>query len=43
MEVITQRDDLVIRRLVLAPGEGMPWHTDTCHRFTVRAGRPDRD
>jgi hypothetical protein len=35
MEVITQRDDLVIRRLVLAPGEAMPWHTDTCRRFTV--------
>jgi hypothetical protein len=34
-EVITRRDDLVIRRLVLGPGESMPWHTDTCHRFSV--------
>lgn len=34
-ELITQRDDLVIRRLVLEPGEAMPWHTDPCHRFSV--------
>jgi hypothetical protein len=34
-EVITKRDDLVIRRLVLEPGEAMPWHTDPCHRFSV--------
>jgi hypothetical protein len=34
-EVITRRDDLLIRRLVLEPGEAMPWHTDTCHRFSV--------
>ena len=34
-EIITIRDDLVIRRLVLEPGEAMPWHTDSCHRFTV--------
>jgi len=34
-EVITERDDLVIRRLVLEPGEAMPWHTDACHRFSV--------
>ena len=34
-EIITKRDDLVIRRLVLEPGEAMPWHTDTCHRFSV--------
>ncbi|HEX7085766.1 MAG TPA: hypothetical protein VF198_05345 [Vicinamibacterales bacterium] len=34
-EVITRGDDLVIRRLVLEPGEAMPWHTDPCHRFTV--------
>ena len=33
--LITRRDDLVIRRLVLEPGEAMPWHTDSCHRFTV--------
>lgn len=34
-EIITRRDDLVVRRLVLEPGEAMPWHTDTCHRLTV--------
>jgi quercetin dioxygenase-like cupin family protein len=34
-EVITRRDDLLIRRLVLEPGEAMPWHTDACHRFSV--------
>lgn len=34
-ETITRRDDLVIRRLVLEPGEATPWHTDSCHRFTV--------
>ena len=34
-EVITQRDDLVIRRLVLEPGESTPWHTDVCRRFSV--------
>ena len=34
-EIITRRDDLMIRRLVLDPGESMPWHTDACHRFSV--------
>jgi hypothetical protein len=34
-EVITRRDDLMMRRLVLEPGEAMPWHTDACHRFSV--------
>ena len=34
-EVITRRDDHLIRRLVLEPGEAMPWHTDACHRFAV--------
>jgi hypothetical protein len=34
-ETITKRDDLVIRRLVLEPGEAMPWHTDSCQRFSV--------
>ena len=34
-EVITRRDDLIIRRLVLEPGEAMPWHTDACRRFSV--------
>ena len=35
VETLTQRDDLLIRRLVLEPGEAMPWHTDGCHRFSV--------
>src|SRR5262245_50579737 len=34
-EVITRRDDLLIRRLILEPGEAMPWHTDACRRFSV--------
>ena len=34
-EVLTQRDDLVIRRQILEPGDAMPWHTDVCHRFSV--------
>ena len=34
-ETITQRDDLIIRRHILEPGEALPWHTDLCYRFTV--------
>jgi len=34
-ELITERDDLVIRRLALEPGEAMWWHRDRCRRFTV--------
>ena len=34
-EWITRRDDLMIRRQVLAPGEAMAWHTDPCHRSSV--------
>jgi quercetin dioxygenase-like cupin family protein len=34
-EIITRRDDLEIRRAVLAPGEATPWHIDAVHRFTV--------
>lgn len=34
-EIITKRHNLLIRRLVLEPGEAMPWHRDTCHRFSV--------
>jgi len=34
-ETITHRDDLLIRRHILEPGEALPWHTDICHRFTV--------
>lgn len=25
----------MIRRMVLEPGEAMPWHIDKCRRFTV--------
>jgi len=35
VELVTKRDDLLIRRLVLEPGEGTPWHTDSCHRLSV--------
>lgn len=34
-EVLTRRDDLVIRRMILEPGDAMAWHTDACHRFSV--------
>jgi len=34
-ETITTRDDLVIRRQTLQPGEATPWHVDPCHRFSV--------
>jgi glyoxylase I family protein len=34
-ELLTRRDDVVIRRLVLEPGQCTPWHTDSCERFTV--------
>ncbi len=35
LEWITRRDDVAIRRMVLAPGEAMAWHVDPCHRFSV--------
>jgi hypothetical protein len=35
VELITNRNELVIRRLVLDPGEAMFWHKDNCHRFSV--------
>lgn len=34
-EILTRRDELLIRRLILRPGEAMPWHTDPCRRFSV--------
>jgi quercetin dioxygenase-like cupin family protein len=34
-ELITERDDLVIRRAILEPGEATPWHVDPCRRFAV--------
>jgi len=35
IDVITERDELVIRRMVLEPGEAMFWHRDNCRRFSV--------
>lgn len=35
IEPISHSDALVIRRVILAPGEATPWHTDPCRRFTV--------
>mgnify|MGYP001222760245 CR=1 FL=1 len=35
LELITQEPGLVTRRLVLEPGEAMPWHVDPCRRFSV--------
>ena len=34
-ELISRRDDFVIRRAILEPGEATPWHVDPCHRFSV--------
>ena len=35
IQTITEREDLLIRRMALGPGEKSPWHVDVCHRFTV--------
>ncbi|HYD88009.1 MAG TPA: hypothetical protein VEA80_11075 [Vitreimonas sp.] len=35
VEIITRRDDLLIRRLILEPGEALGWHTDLCESFAV--------
>lgn len=35
VETVSELEDLVIRRLVLEPGEATPWHVDPCRRFTV--------
>lgn len=35
IETITERDDLVIWKMTLSPGEASHWHTDSCSRFTV--------
>lgn len=34
-EIISRHGNLLVRRLVLEPGEATPWHTDECRRFTV--------
>jgi oxalate decarboxylase/phosphoglucose isomerase-like protein (cupin superfamily) len=35
VDIITERNELVIRRTVLDPGEAMFWHSDACRRFSV--------
>jgi hypothetical protein len=34
-EILSKQDNLLIRRLILEPGEAMPWHTDLCRRYSV--------
>jgi len=33
--IASQRDDILIRRHILEPGEALVWHTDLCHRVVV--------
>jgi hypothetical protein len=35
IELINNRDAVVIRRLVPGPGEPMFWHKDNCHQFSL--------
>jgi len=35
VEIISQEDQILIHRAILAPGEATPWHQDACRRFTV--------
>ncbi len=35
LDTITETGEILIRRIVLAPGEAMFWHTDACRRFSV--------
>lgn len=34
-EILSKRNNTLIRRLILEPGEAMPWHTDICQRYSV--------
>ena len=34
-EIVSQRENILIRRHMLEPGEALPWHTDLSHRFSV--------
>jgi hypothetical protein len=34
-EIVAERGTTLVRRLRLAPGEAMPWHTDPHHRVSV--------
>jgi hypothetical protein len=35
IDVVLNRPDLAIRRLVLESGEASPWHVDPCRRFSI--------
>lgn len=35
IELIDSTDRHLTRRMILAPGESTPWHTDPCRRFSV--------
>jgi hypothetical protein len=34
-EILSKRNNTLIRRLILEPGETMPWHIDICSRYSV--------
>ncbi|MDX1523309.1 MAG: hypothetical protein R3264_16915 [Anaerolineae bacterium] len=34
-EILSREPGLLIRRLILEPGEAMPWHIDLCRRYSV--------
>jgi len=34
-EILSKRNNTLIQRLILEPGEAMPWHIDTCSRYSV--------
>ncbi len=34
-EILSQRNNILIRRLILESGEALPWHTDACTRYSV--------
>lgn len=38
LEIISREPGILVRRLVLEPGEAMPWHTDPCRRLSVVVG-----
>lgn len=37
-EVLHRHGNVLVRRLLLEPGESMPWHVDPYHRITVVVG-----
>ena len=32
---VSRDESVVIRRMILEPGEAMPWHTDPCRRIST--------